>query len=203
MGMQPFEQMKAYLLWLQARGLETPIIFSGSTVALDIAETRSPKSNGFESPLKVIFLSDLPLDDTDDGPNPVNFEQKNLLDRMIVAMKLRPEEYLITSVLPANGRDQVLGDSIKVDAKLVEIRELIQKRLPQLVITLGHQARKFAFRDGSDFWLHRGTITYSPELSGSAVLSTLHPRDLIRFPRNKRIAWADLQVGMKYLSDAS
>jgi hypothetical protein len=201
--MQPFEQMKAYLLWLQARGLETPIIFSGTTGALDIAESSSPKSNGFESPLKVIFLSDLPLDDTGDVLNPINFEEKNLLDRMIVAMKLRPEEYLITSVLPVNGRDQDLVDSINVEAKLVEIKELIQKRLPQLVITLGHQARKLAFRDSSDFWLHRGTITHSPELSGSAVLSTLHPRDLIRFQGNKRIAWTDLQVGMKYLSDAS
>lgn len=201
--MQPFEQMKAYLLWLRARGLETPIILSGSWEALDIAKTRHAVSNGFESPLKVIFLSDLPLDETDDGSNSINFEQKSLLDRMISAMTLRPEEYLITSVLPANARVEDLVDSIKADAKLVEIKELIQKRMPQLIITLGLQARKFAFRDGSDFWHHRGTITHSSELSGSAVLSTLHPRDLIRFPGNKRIAWTDLQVGMKYLSDAS
>jgi hypothetical protein len=201
--MQPIEQMKAYLLWLKVRGLNNPIIYSWPSSAPDIVESNCPSSSSIGSPLKVIFLSDLPLAHSDDCSDKIAFDQKNLLDRMILAMKLKPEEYLVTSVFPADTGDQDIVDSIKVDAKLVEIKDLIQKRLPLLVITLGQQARKFAFRDGGDFWRHRGTIKYSPELSGSAVLSTLHPRDLLRFPGNKRIAWTDLQVGMKYLSDAS
>ena len=198
------EQIRAYLLWLRERGLHIPVINEVSPTSMASSDGENPAE--WVGPIKVIFLSDLPLAShaqQSDPPSGTDFEQKNLLDRMILAMQLKPEECYITAAFPQDSKATDLADKSFIAAQRLKLKELIKKRTPCLLIALGEQAGKVAFQDYSSFLHHRGKILASVDLDGLAVLSTLHPRDLIRFPGNKRLAWTDLQLGMQHLGHAS
>lgn len=200
--MQPSEQIKAYLLWLRERGLHIPVFNVSSSLEESTTDTEVLRDQ--KNSIKVVFLSDLPLEESAQIDSiSTDSEQRKLLDRMIMAMQLRPEEYLITAIFTEDFQFHHLYSKDYLEMRRKELKDLIKKQAPHLVITLGQQAVKIAFDDDRDFLGRRGKIVPSPQLDGLAVLATLHPRDLLRFPGNKRLAWDDLQTGMHHLDSVS
>lgn len=131
-------QLGAYLLWLKDRGLRFPV-----RAAAVPASEPAPKRS-----VQVAFVGDT-------GFTPA---ERDLLDKMIAAMKLTGEHAVIE-------RSSDFGAFASTHAAAV-------------VIPLGNAAAAVCPPDS---------------------VATLHPRDLLADPEQKRLAWNDLKRAMARL----
>ncbi len=67
---------------------------------------------------------------------------------------------------------------------------------PKIVIALGATAAKYLLNVQDTMANLRGKIY---DVRGTPVLVTYHPAYLLRDPRQKKEAWMDLQMAMRYL----
>jgi uracil-DNA glycosylase len=190
--MRHSEQFKAYLLWLEERGIHFPV---PSPAAPSDNEASAFSGTG----IKVLFLADLPCSTLIQSDAPMTEEELALLHRMIVAMQLSDTDYRIEVAFPNMASSYASPGPDLVVAQQAAALDLVDKIKPELIISLGWQATRIAL--GSDQSWHelRGKIIPSSYLLEIPVLPTLHPRDLLRFPPNKRSTWSDLQRGMNQL----
>lgn len=190
------EQIKAYLLWLQERGIRFPALAPPSARGLDSHQvSASPVS----APIKVLFLADIPTPGSEGHWKPLNGEEEALLDRMIQAMHMASHDAVVTPAFPPTVNPDVPPDDDLITTQRTRLQDLLHALKPELIIALGWQATRVALGEDCSWNSVRGQITASDHLAGVIVLPTLHPRDLLRFPGNKRSTWADLQRGMGQL----
>ena len=194
--MRHSEQFKAYLLWLEERGIHFP--------APAAATASNEETSAFtHSGIKVLFLADLSCPTLFDSNAPMNEEELALLHRMIVAMQLSDADYRIEAAFPNMTSSYASPDPDLVVAQQSLVFKLVEEIKPELIISLGWQATRIALGSDHGWQELRGKIIHSPYLSEIPVLPTLHPRDLLRFPPNKRTTWSDLQHGMYHLGRRS
>ncbi len=118
-----------------------------------------------------------------------------LLDKMIAAMKLDPEQDVyICNVLkcrPENNRNPEIAEIEACNNYLSSQIALVK---PQIIITLGRYAAQTML--GQDVALSklRGTVH---NYSGIPLIVTYHPTYLLRTPDAKKDAWDDLQLALK------
>ncbi len=117
-----------------------------------------------------------------------------LLDRMIKAMKLDPQEVYICNVVkcrPPENRTPLPEESAACSTHLVRQLELVR---PRVIVALGRCAAQALGSGDTGRW--RGVWG---NFRAWPVMPTYHPAFLLRSPQFKRQVWEDLQDVMKRL----
>lgn len=145
---------------------------------------------------RIAFVGDFPSLKDDAAGEPFTDEAGELLHKMIVAMKVKPEEVYLTNIFkcrPPQG--QVVDQDL---FRLCEEHIEAQFRLlpATIIVTLGEHSSKALARSESPLPVLRGQKF---EWNSRKVFCTHHPRDLLASPAKKKEAWGDLQAVMREL----
>jgi DNA polymerase len=116
------------------------------------------------------------------------------LDKLLTRAGLsRSEVYLTGAVrcptprnrMPTSGEIKACGEFLKAQLQVVN---------PKLIVALGKVALKALGIEGSVMQLHGKLLS----LKGKRVFVTLHPSAAMRFPRIRKLSFADLEK-LKYI----
>jgi uracil-DNA glycosylase len=167
-------QLAAYALWLEERGLRTPSFRVATAATVSHAEgTPSHHAESIVSPPDGSPPSALMFV----GDRPFTADEQALLAKIIAALALAPDQ--------APTLEDAAPDAL---------RAAIARHRPAAVVLLGVPTLRTAIAPQCSFRQLLGRIfRYATAYGDTPFLVTLHPRDLLRFPANKRQAWDDLQ----------
>lgn len=143
---------------------------------------------------RIAFVGDFPSDKDDASGEPFSDEAGDLLNKMIVAMKLKPEEVYLTNLskcrLPSGARPETDRFEHEED----HLKKQFSYLSAEIIVAMGDSvARTLAHSESPLHVLRRQTFDWG----GRKVFVTHHPRDLLNSPAKKKEAWEDLQAVMR------
>ncbi len=147
---------------------------------------------------RLMFVGEGPGQEEDRTGSPFVGPAGQLLDKMIAAMGLGPNDVYICNVVkcrPPNNRTPVTSEARACESFLTGQIEAVA---PRVIVALGRCAAENLglVPSGGSFRGHWGT------LQGIPAMSTYHPAFLLRSPEFKRPVWEDLQQVMARLRSA-
>ncbi len=148
---------------------------------------------------KLILIGEAPGENEDEVGKPFIGVSGELLNKMILAMGFKRDEVFITNIVkcrPPNNRNPN-EDEIIICSNFLEMQ--LQALTPKLVIAFGRIAAQSLLNTNKPLAKLRAVIHDSPKF-GLPVLCTYHPSYLLRKPEEKRAAWEDLKLAMKFLA---
>ena len=153
-----------------------------------------------EAPLMVI--GEAPGADEDRQGEPFVGRAGKLLDQMLRAMGWPREQVYIGNLLkcrPPNNRDPQLDEVAACEPYLHRQIELVR---PDLLLVLGRVAAQNLLKTELPIGKLRGQVHRYGPLQTPLVV-TYHPAYLLRSPREKARAWADLKRARALLADGA
>ena len=144
----------------------------------------------------IMFVGEGPGADEDAQGEPFVGRAGQLLNNMISAMGLKREEVYIANVVkcrPPGNRTPEKDECDVCSPFLMRQIEVIQ---PKVIVALGAVAAKNLLAINDSMANLRGRWY---DFKGARLAVTYHPAYLLRDPRQKKEAWKDLQMVMKYL----
>jgi uracil-DNA glycosylase len=144
----------------------------------------------------IMFVGEGPGADEDEQGEPFVGRAGQLLNNMISATGLKRGDVYIANVVkcrPPGNRTPEKDECDTCGPFLLRQIEVIQ---PKVIVALGAVAAKYLLAINDSMANLRGRWY---DLKGSKVAVTYHPAYLLRDPRQKKEAWKDLQMVMKYL----
>ncbi|HEY6253689.1 MAG TPA: uracil-DNA glycosylase [Candidatus Angelobacter sp.] len=144
----------------------------------------------------IMFVGEGPGADEDEQGEPFVGRAGQLLNNMISAMGLKREQVYIANVVrcrPPGNRTPERDECDTCGPFLLRQIEVIQ---PKVIVALGAVAAKYLLAINDSMANLRGRWY---DLKSSKLAVTYHPAYLLRDPRQKKEAWKDLQMVMKYL----
>lgn len=165
------------------------------TLCDELATTRTQTVFGVGNPqARLCLLGEAPGADEDRRGEPFVGRAGQLLDKMIVACRLRREDVYILNVLkcrPPGNRNPLPEEAQNCRRFLDRQLELIQ---PEFICCLGAVAAQNLLATTEPIGRMRGKVlTYR----GTKVVCTYHPAYLLRNPSAKAYAWDDLKFLMR------
>jgi len=162
--------------------------------------TRTQTVFGVGNPqAKLMFIGEAPGADEDAKGEPFVGRAGQLLNKIIVAMKLTREEVYIANILkcrPPQNRDPLPAEVECCEAYLRSQIKLIQ---PKYICALGRVAAHWLLKTDAPLGtLRTGNYTYE----GIPVVVTYHPAALLRNPAFKVPCWEDMKKLMALLENA-
>jgi len=148
---------------------------------------------------KLILIGEAPGENEDEVGKPFVGVSGELLDKMILAMGFKRDEVFITNTVkcrPPKNRNPN-EDEIVTCSNFLEMQ--LHSLTPKLVIAFGRIAAQFLLNTNKPLAKLRAEIHNSPKF-GLPVLCTYHPSYLLRKPEEKRAAWEDLKLAMKFMA---
>ena len=145
---------------------------------------------------RLMFVGEGPGADEDAQGLPFVGRAGQLLNNMIAAMGLNREETYICNVVKCRppGNRTPEPDEANTCAQFL-FRQIDVVR-PQILVALGATAATYLLGQRQPLAGLRGRVH---AFRGSSLIVTYHPAYLLRDPRQKKEAWADLQIAMKEL----
>ena len=144
-----------------------------------------------------MFIGDAPGESEDLSGKPFVGAAGMLLDKMILAMKLkRYSNTYITNVIkchPPNNRSPNYSEINNCQNYLFQQINLIN---PLIIITLGKIAANTILKNNVALNVLRGKIHQHNKIN---VLCTYHPSYLLRNPAEKRKSWEDLCMALDFI----
>jgi DNA polymerase len=144
----------------------------------------------------IMFVGEAPGADEDIQGEPFVGRAGQLLNNMISAMGIRREDVYIANIIkcrPPGNRTPEREECETCSPFLMRQIEVVK---PKIIVALGAVAAKTLLGVNDAMINLRGRI-YDFKKTKLAV--TYHPAYLLRDPRQKKEAWKDLQMVMKYL----
>jgi DNA polymerase len=144
----------------------------------------------------IMFVGEGPGADEDEQGEPFVGRAGQLLNNMISAMGLKRSDVYIANVVkcrPPGNRTPEKDESDVCGPFLQRQIEIIR---PKVIVALGAVAAKYLLAINDSMANLRGRWY---DYKGSKLAVTYHPAYLLRDPRQKKEAWKDLQMVMKYL----
>ena len=144
----------------------------------------------------LMFVGEGPGADEDAQGEPFVGRAGQLLNNMIAAMGLKRQDVYIANVVkcrPPGNRTPEKDECDICSPFLLRQIEVIQ---PKVIVALGAVAAKTLLAVNDSMANLRGRWY---DFRGSKLAVTYHPAYLLRDPRQKKEAWKDLQMVMKYL----
>ncbi|HEV3040700.1 MAG TPA: uracil-DNA glycosylase [Candidatus Angelobacter sp.] len=144
----------------------------------------------------IMFVGEGPGADEDAQGEPFVGRAGQLLNNMIAAMGIKREEVYIANVVkcrPPGNRTPENDECGTCSPFLLRQIEVIK---PKVIVALGATAAKTLLAVNDSMGNLRGRWY---DFRGSRLAVTYHPSYLLRDPRQKKEAWKDLQMVMKYL----
>ena len=145
---------------------------------------------------RLMFVGEGPGADEDAQGLPFVGKAGQLLNNMIGAMGLKREEVYIANVVkcrPPANRTPEPDEANTCSPFLFRQIDIIR---PEVIVALGATAATYLLGQRQPLAGLRGRVH---SWRGSKLIVTYHPAFLLRDPRQKKEAWADLQIAMREL----
>ena len=145
---------------------------------------------------RLMFVGEGPGADEDAQGLPFVGRAGQLLNNMIGAMGLTREQVYIANVVkcrPPQNRTPEPDEANTCSPFLFRQIDVIQ---PEVIVALGATAATYLLGQRQPLAGLRGRVH---NWRGSKLIVTYHPAYLLRDPRQKKEAWADLQIAMREL----
>ena len=145
---------------------------------------------------RIFFVGEGPGADEDEQGIPFVGKAGQLLNNMINAMGLKREEVYIANVVKCRppGNRAPEPDEANTCTPFL-FRQIITVR-PEIIVALGATAATYLLGHKQPLAGLRGRLH---SWRGTKLVVTYHPAYLLRDPRQKKEAWADLQIAMREL----
>ncbi len=145
---------------------------------------------------RLMFVGEGPGADEDAQGLPFVGRAGQLLNNMIAAMGLKREEVYIANVVkcrPPGNRTPEPAEANTCSPFLFRQIDVVR---PQVLVALGATAATYLLGQRQPLAGLRGCVHV---VRGCQLIVTYHPAFLLRDPRQKKEAWADLQIAMREL----
>src|SRR6266567_882457 len=144
----------------------------------------------------IMFVGEGPGADEDAKGEPFVGRAGQLLNNMISAMGIKREEVYIANIVKCRPPGNRTPEKDECDTCSPFLMRQIEVVKPKVIVALGAVAAKNLLAINDSMANLRGRWY---DFRGSKLLVTYHPAYLLRDPRQKKEAWKDLQMVMKYL----
>jgi uracil-DNA glycosylase len=121
---------------------------------------------------------------------------EELLNNMIAAMGLRRDQVYIANIVKCRPPQNRVPEPVEAHTCVPFLYRQIDVIGPEVIVALGSTAATYLLGAKSPLSALRGRIH---QLRGAKLIVTYHPAFLLRDPRQKKEAWADLQIAMAEL----
>ncbi len=145
---------------------------------------------------RLMFVGEGPGADEDLQGIPFVGRAGQLLNNMIAAMGLKREEVYIANVVkcrPPGNRTPEAEEANTCSPFLFRQIDVVR---PEVLVALGATAATYLLGQRQPLAGLRGRVH---SFRGTNLIVTYHPAFLLRDPRQKKEAWADLQIAMREL----
>lgn len=156
----------------------------------------------------LMFIGEGPGADEDAQGLPFVGRAGQLLNNMIAAMGLKREQVYIANIVKCRPPGNRTPERDECDTCSPFLMRQIQVIRPKVIVALGATAAKNLLGVNDSMASMRGrfydfspprTLTDAGEPFACKLAVTYHPAFLLRDPRQKKEAWKDLQIVMRYL----
>jgi uracil-DNA glycosylase len=144
----------------------------------------------------LMFVGEGPGADEDEQGEPFVGRAGQLLNNMIAAMGLQRRDVYIANVVKCRPPQNRTPEKDECDTCSPFLMRQIEVIRPKVIVALGAVAAKNLLAMNDSMASLRGRWY---EFKGARLAVTYHPAYLLRDPRQKKEAWKDLQMVMKYL----
>ena len=144
----------------------------------------------------IMFVGEGPGADEDAQGEPFVGRAGQLLNNMISAMGIKREEVYIANIVKCRPPGNRTPEKDECDTCSPFLMRQIEVVKPKVIVALGAVAAKNLLAINDSMANLRGRWY---DFRGSKLLVTYHPAYLLRDPRQKKEAWKDLQMVMKFL----
>jgi len=144
----------------------------------------------------LMFVGEGPGADEDAQGEPFVGRAGQLLNNMISAMGLKRSDVYIANVVKCRPPQNRTPEKDECDTCSPFLMRQIDVIKPKVIVALGAVAAKNLLAINDSMANLRGRWY---DFRNSKLLVTYHPAYLLRDPRQKKEAWKDLQMAMKYL----
>jgi DNA polymerase len=144
----------------------------------------------------LMFVGEGPGADEDAKGEPFVGRAGQLLNNMISAMGIKREDVYIANVVKCRPPSNRTPEKDECDTCSPFLMRQIDVIKPKVIVALGAVAAKNLLAVNDSMANLRGRWY---DFRDSKLLVTYHPAYLLRDPRQKKEAWKDLQMVMKYL----
>ncbi|HEV7676836.1 MAG TPA: uracil-DNA glycosylase [Candidatus Angelobacter sp.] len=144
----------------------------------------------------LMFIGEGPGADEDAKGEPFVGRAGQLLNNMITAMGIKREDVYIANVVKCRPPGNRTPEKDECDTCSPFLMRQIDVIKPKVIVALGAVAAKNLLAVNDSMANLRGRWY---DFRDSKLLVTYHPAYLLRDPRQKKEAWKDLQMAMKYL----
>ena len=152
---------------------------------------------------ELMFVGEGPGADEDEQGLPFVGRAGQLLNNMIAAMGLRREDVYIANIVKCRPPQNRTPEKDECDTCSPFLMRQISVIRPRAIVALGATAAKnlLGLNDSMSNLRGRSYEFTPPGFQGApiALFVTYHPAFLLRDPRQKKEAWKDLQMVMRYL----
>lgn len=144
----------------------------------------------------LMFVGEGPGADEDTQGLPFVGRAGQLLNNMIAAMGLRREQVYIANIVKCRPPGNRAPEPEEANTCVPFLFRQIDIVRPQVLVALGATAATYLLGARQPLAGLRGRVH---TVRGTRLIVTYHPAYLLRDPRQKKEAWADLQIAMKEL----
>jgi len=144
----------------------------------------------------LMFVGEGPGADEDAQGEPFVGRAGQLLNNMISAMGLKRSDVYIANVVKCRPPQNRTPEKDECDTCSPFLMRQIDVIKPKVIVALGAVAAKNLLAINDSMSNLRGRWY---DFRDSKLLVTYHPAYLLRYPRQKKEAWKDMQMAMKYL----
>lgn len=145
---------------------------------------------------RLMFVGEGPGADEDAQGLPFVGRAGQLLNNMIGAMGLRRDQVYIANIVKCRPPQNRVPEPVEANTCSPFLFRQIDVIRPEVLVALGATAATYLLGGKSPLAALRGRIH---QVRGSKLIVTYHPAYLLRDPRQKKEAWADLQIAMAEL----
>ena len=145
---------------------------------------------------RLMFVGEGPGADEDAQGLPFVGRAGQLLNNMIAAMGLKREGVYIANVVKCRPPQNRTPEPEEANTCSPFLFRQIDVVHPEVIVALGATAATYLLGQRQPFAGLRGRVH---SFRGSKLIVTYHPAFLLRDPRQKKEAWADLQIAMREL----
>lgn len=145
---------------------------------------------------RLMFIGEGPGADEDAQGLPFVGRAGQLLNNMINAMGLRRDQVYIANIVKCRPPQNRVPEPEEANTCSPFLFRQIDAIQPEVIVALGATAATYLLGAKSPLAALRGRIHHA---RGVKLIITYHPAYLLRDPRQKKEAWADLQLAMAEL----
>jgi uracil-DNA glycosylase len=145
---------------------------------------------------RLFFVGEGPGADEDAQGLPFVGRAGQLLNNMIAAMGLKREQVYIANIVKCRPPQNRVPEPEEANTCSPFLFRQIEIVRPEVIVALGATAATYLLGGKSPLSALRGRVL---EARGAKLIVTYHPAYLLRDPRQKKEAWADLQIAMREL----